>query len=145
MSRPRRPRAAAVVGLLLGGLVLGLFSAVVLPAREEVHGVMIPWGAVLVLVGVGVCARAGAWLTATRRGAALVGCGWLVGALAIATVAPGGDVVLPDTMRTSIFLVGGALLAIIATAWPLPAGVVDLIEAQWGSDPAVDDGPGAPA
>jgi len=130
-----------VVGLITGGAVLGVFGAVVLPAREEFHGISIPWGAVLVLVGVGVCARAGAWLTATRRGAALVGGGWLAGALVIATVDPGGDVVLADTMRTTIFFVGGAALSIIATIWPLPAGLAVAREAE--REPALTGGEGS--
>ena len=49
----------------------------------------------------------------------------------IAVIAgPGGDVLLPDVPRTWIYLLGTALLLVLAVALPLPRGARALAESR---------------
>jgi hypothetical protein len=120
--RAAPPSVLAYVGLLVGGIVLGLFGAVVVASRMFVRGVTVPWGLVLTLVTVLACVRGAAWLVGSRRGAALVGLGWVLPTLAFATTNPGGDILLPDLTRTYVYLVASAALVLLAVALPLPRG-----------------------
>jgi hypothetical protein len=116
------PSVLTYVGLLLGGVVLGLFGAVVMASRITVRGVTVPWGLILSLVTVLACVRGAAWLVGSRRGAALVGLGWVLPTLAFATTNPGGDILLPDLTRTYVYLIGSAVLVVASVALPLPRG-----------------------
>ena len=109
-------------GLLLGGVVLGLFGTVLMASRLTVRGTTVPWGLVLSMVAILACVRGAAWLVGSRRGAALVGLGWVLPTLAFATTNPGGDILLPDVPRTYVYLVGSALIVVLAVALPLPRG-----------------------
>jgi hypothetical protein len=109
-------------GLALGGIVLGLFGAVLMAARVTVRGTVVPWGLILSMLAVLACVRGAAWLVGSRRGAALVGLGWVLPTLAFATTNPGGDILLPDVPRTYVYLVGSALFVVLAVALPLPRG-----------------------
>ncbi|MDA8436499.1 MAG: DUF6113 family protein [Actinomycetales bacterium] len=126
-------------GLLLGGVVLGLVGTVLTAARAFVRGVTVPWGLVLVLVAVLACVRGAAWLVGSRRGAALVGLGWVLPTLAFATTNPGGDVLLPDVPRTYAYLGGAALIVVLAVALPLPRGTRELVAS--GRAPGAGQGP----
>ena len=124
------PSILTYAGLLVGGLALGLFGTVLAASRTTVHGTTVPWGVVLVLVTVLACVRGGAWLLGSRRGAALVGLGWVLPTLAFATTNPGGDVLLPDEPRTYVYLIGATLLVVLAVALPLPRGTRELAAAS---------------
>lgn len=119
--------ALTYAGLLAGGIVLGLVGTVLTAARVVVRGVTVPWGLVLVLVAVLACVRGAAWLIGSRRGAALVGLGWVLPTLAFATTNPGGDVLLPDVPRTYAYLGGATLVVVLAVALPLPRGTRELV------------------
>jgi hypothetical protein len=123
------PSILTHAGLLVGGLALGLFGTVLAAARTTVRGTTVPWGVVLVLVTVLACVRGAAWLLGSRRGAALVGLGWVLPTLAFATTNPGGDVLLPDEPRTYVYLVGATVLVVLAVALPLPRGTRELAAA----------------
>jgi hypothetical protein len=116
------PSVLTYVGLLLAGIVLGLFGTVVMASRVTVRGVTVPWGLILSLVTVLACVRGAAWLVGSRRGAALVGLGWVLPTLAFATTNPGGDILLPDLTRTYVYLIGSAVLVVGSVALPLPRG-----------------------
>jgi hypothetical protein len=109
-------------GLLLGGVVLGLFGTVLMAARVTVRGTVVPWGLILSMLAVLACVRGAAWLVGSRRGAALVGLGWVLPTLAFATTNPGGDILLPDVTRTYVYLLGSAIFVVLAVALPLPRG-----------------------
>jgi hypothetical protein len=109
-------------GLLLGGVVLGLFGTVLMAARVTVRGTVVPWGLILSVLAVLACVRGAAWLVGSRRGAALVGLGWVLPTLAFATTNPGGDILLPDVTRTYVYLLGSALVVVLGVALPLPRG-----------------------
>ena len=117
-----KPRVLTYVGLIVGGLVLGLFGTVLASSRLVVHGTQVSWGLALDLVAILCCARGAAWLVGSRRGAALVGLGWMLPTIAFATTNPGGDVLLPDETRTYVYLVGASVLVVLAVALPLPKG-----------------------
>jgi hypothetical protein len=121
-------------GLLVGGIALGLVGTVLAASRTIVRGTTVPWGLVLVLVAVLACVRGAAWLLGSRRGAALVGLGWVLPTLAFATTNPGGDVLLPDVPRTYVYLGGATLLVVLAVALPLPRGTRELV-ASGGARP----------
>ena len=127
-SREAQPsRTLTYVGLLVGGVVLGLIGTVLAAARTVVRGLTVPWGLVLVLVAILACVRGAAWLVGSRRGAALVGLGWVLPTLAFATTNPGGDVLLPDVPRTYAYLGGATLIVVLAAALPLPRGTRELV------------------
>ena len=116
------PRVLTYVGLVAGGLVLGFFGTVLASVRTITHGHTIWWGVGLVLLAILTCVRGAAWLVGSRRGAALVGLGWVLPTLAFTTTNPGGDVLLPDDTRTYVYLVGATVVIVLATALPLPRG-----------------------
>ena len=62
----------------------------------------------------------------SRRGAALVGLGWVLPTLAFAITNPGGDVLLPDLTRTYVYLFGSALFVVSRSSLPLPRGAAAL-------------------
>lgn len=155
MPLSKGPRVLTLLGLLAGGLVLGFIGAVVSTLHREILGVDVPWGLVLVVLALGCCVRGGAWLVGSRRGAAMVAVGWVLPSLAFSAVNPGGDVVLTDEPRTYVYLLGGAVISMLATVWPLPAGAAEAARAHPQAvtdeetdaapepDPASSDHPGA--
>jgi len=124
------PRVLTYVGLLLGGVLLGVFGTVLASLRTVTHGHTLWWGVGLVLVAVLTCVRGAAWLIGSRRGAAIVGLGWVLPTLAFTTINPGGDVLLPDDTRTYVYLVGATVIVVLAVALPLPEGVGRLAAAS---------------
>lgn len=124
------PSVLTYVGLLVGGVVLGLFGAVLMASRATVGGASVPWGLLLSLVAVLTCVRGAAWLVGSRRGAALVGLGWVLPTLAFSITNPGGDVLLPDLTRTYVYLFGSALFVVLAVVLPMPRGAAALA-AEW--------------
>ncbi|HSN07131.1 MAG TPA: DUF6113 family protein [Candidatus Angelobacter sp.] len=144
-SDDRRDRhVLRYVALVLGGVVLGLVGAVFAAARTTVRGTTVPWGLVLVLLALLTCVRGAAWLLGSRRGAALVGLGWVLPTLAFATANPGGDVLLPDELRTYVYLGGATLLVVLAVALPLPRGTRELVAAGHESRDRPADAPPRP-
>jgi hypothetical protein len=133
---------------LIGGLLLGLLGAVVVAARVTVGSFTVPWGLALMLAAVGVGARGSAWTAGTRRAAAAFGMGWIVPSVILASTGRGGDVVLPDVPRTFIYLIGGLVLVLLATAWPLPRGLAAAVAAVDAAEgdalAAATDQPAAP-
>ncbi len=128
MSATRGPRPLAYAGYLIGGVFLGAAGAVITAARVVVGTTTVPWGLVLSVLTLALCVRGAAWLAGTRRAAAAVLIGWVVAVLTVATVNPGGDVLLPDLPRTTAFLIAGVALGLLAAVWPLPAGAAELAE-----------------
>jgi len=130
VAEPAAPRVLTYVGLLAGGLVLGFFGTVLASVRTITHGHTIWWGVGLVLLATLTCVRGAAWLVGSRRGAALIGLGWVLPTLAFTTTNPGGDVLLPDDTRTYVYLVGATVVIVLATALPLPRGARALAAEQ---------------
>jgi hypothetical protein len=120
---PRPPgQTLTYLVLVAGGFLLGVVGAGLSAVRIEVAGLTVPWGLALVLTALGVGARSAAWLVGHRRGAIAVTLGWVLPTLAFAALTPGGDVLLPDLPRTYVYLLGGLLVAGLASVIPLPPG-----------------------
>ena len=105
--------------MFAGGALLGLFGAPAAALRTTVHGLTIPWGAILVVVTLGVCVRGASYWMRSKVAGALVTIGWILVTLAYTAFLPGGDVVLPDVPRTYGYLVGGFIVCLLATWVPL--------------------------
>lgn len=129
MSRPR-PSAASLVALALLGAVLGLVGSVVASGRTTVGSVLVPWGVALMLVVLPVVVRGCIWQAGTRAAGMAIAGGWLLATAAVLTFSPGGDVLLPDLTRSWVYVVGGAVLMLVAVAWPLPEGLPELVAAE---------------
>jgi hypothetical protein len=135
----------AYAGAFVVGLLLGLFGAGIAPVRLVVADVRVPVGLVLVLLALGVVARAAAWALGARTGAALVAAGWALPTAAFVLAGPGGDVLMPDVARTWWYLVGGTVVLALAIVSPLPRGARALAQARRAGrpdpDPAADPAP----
>lgn len=126
----------AYVGLVAGGLFLGVLGVGLAAVRTQVHGNVVPWGLVLMLVALPVCVRAAAWFVGSRTGAVAVALGWVAPTLLLASTNPGGDVLLPDLTRTYVYLIGGGVLVLLASVWPLPRGARALVRGGVATPPA---------
>lgn len=126
----------AYVGLVAGGLFLGVLGVGLAAVRTQVHGNVMPWGLVLMLVALPVCVRAAAWFVGSRTGAVAVALGWVAPTMLLASTNPGGDVLLPDLTRTYVYLIGGGVLVLLASVWPLPRGARALVRGGVATPPA---------
>ena len=119
---PRR-LGLAVVGLL-AGLLVGLLGAYVQAMRyvwDSPWGyVVIPWGALLVLLVLVLTVRGSAWLAMTRWSAWAAFLGWLVITLVLSSESPGGSVALSGGGRQMFYLIGGVVLATATATIPVP-------------------------
>jgi hypothetical protein len=88
------------------------------------------------LVALPVCVRAAAWFVGSRTGAVAVALGWVAPTMLLASTNPGGDVLLPDLTRTYVYLIGGAVLVLMASVWPLPRGARALVRGAAATPPA---------
>ncbi|MFN8148880.1 MAG: hypothetical protein U0R76_15650 [Candidatus Nanopelagicales bacterium] len=125
----RAPQYLGFGLLFVVGLVSAMFGVALVPLRLRLGGVALPVG-LLVVVAIPVIARAGAWVMGARLGAGCVALGWALPTIAFVIAGPGGDVLLPDVTRTWIYLLGTALLLVLAVALPLPRGARELAESH---------------
>lgn len=120
---PPRRLGLAVVGLL-AGLLVGLLGAYVQAMRyvwDSPWGyVVIPWGALLVLLVLVLTVRGSAWLAMTRWSAWAAFLGWLVITLVLSSESPGGSVALSGGGRQMFYLIGGVVLATATATIPVP-------------------------
>jgi hypothetical protein len=119
--------------MFLGGALIGLFGAPAAALRSSVHGVTIPWGAIFAVIALGVCVRGASYWMRSKVAGALVTIGWIIVTLAYTALLPGGDVLLPDLPRTYGYLIGGFIVCLIATWWPM------MKPAQEGTLASVED------
>ncbi len=120
---PPRRLGLAIVGLL-AGLLVGLLGAYVQAMRyvwDSPWGyVVIPWGALLVLLVLVLTVRGSAWLAMTRWSAWAAFLGWLVITLVLSSESPGGSVALSGGGRQMFYLIGGVVLATATATIPVP-------------------------
>lgn len=129
MSRPR-PSATSLVALALLGVLLGLVGSVVASGRITIGSVLVPWGVALMLVVLPVVVRGCIWQSGSRSAGTAIAAGWLLSTAAVLTFAPGDDVLLPDLPRSWAYIVGGAVLMLVAIVWRLPEGLPELVAAE---------------
>ncbi|MEY4137065.1 MAG: hypothetical protein RL205_1193 [Actinomycetota bacterium] len=120
---PRRRLALVPVGFLVG-MVVGVLGAYVQAMRyvwDSPWGyVVIPWGALLVLLVLVLTVRGAAWLAMTRWSAWAAFIGWLILTVALSSESPGGSIVLSGGGRQMFYLVGGVIVAVATATIPVP-------------------------
>jgi hypothetical protein len=120
---PRRRLGLAVIGLLVG-LLVGLVGAFVQAIRyiwDSPWGyVVIPWGALLVMLVLVLTVRGAAWLAMTRWSGWAAFLGWLVMTLVLSSESPGGSVALSGGGRQLFYLIGGVVIATATATIPVP-------------------------
>jgi hypothetical protein len=120
---PRRRLGLAIIGLL-AGLVVGLVGAYVQAIRyiwESPWGyVVIPWGALLVMLVLVLTVRGAAWLAMTRWSGWAAFVGWLIMTLVLSSESPGGSVALSGGGRQLFYLIGGVVIATATATIPVP-------------------------
>jgi hypothetical protein len=120
---PRRRLGLAIIGLL-AGLVVGLVGAYVQAIRyiwDSPWGyVVIPWGALLVMLVLVLTVRGAAWLAMTRWSGWAAFLGWLVMTLVLSSESPGGSVALSGGGRQLFYLIGGVVIATATATIPVP-------------------------
>jgi hypothetical protein len=107
--------------LLLGGALLGATGITVQAVAPTVAGRTVPLGLVLTWLAIAAGVRGGCWAVRRRLGGAVVGAGWLLVTLLLATSGPGDDVLLAEGVRSQVYLLGGILVALGCALLPLPA------------------------
>jgi len=120
---PRRRLGLAFIGLLFG-LLVGLVGAYVQAIRyiwDSPWGyVVIPWGALLVMLVLVLTVRGAAWLAMTRWSGWAAFLGWLVMTLVLSSESPGGSVALSGGGRQLFYLICGVVIATATATVPVP-------------------------
>lgn len=115
MTRTRPAAAASLALLAVLGALLGLVGAFLVPLR--VAGVPVPVSAVLAALGNFGLGLAGARAAGDRLGVLAPAAGWF-GVVTLASMrGPGGDVVLPGSLGSYAFLLGGTAASAAAFAF----------------------------
>jgi len=120
---PPRRLGLGIVGLLVG-IVVGVLGAYVLAMRyvwDSPWGVVvIPWGALLVMLVLVLTVRGAAWLAMTRWAGWAAFLGWLAMTILLSSESPGGSVALSGGGRQMFYLIGGVVLAAATATIPVP-------------------------
>ncbi|WP_030232585.1 MULTISPECIES: DUF6113 family protein [unclassified Streptomyces] len=116
LAQPLRPpsvgRAAAFLGLLLLGAVVGAAGALVQPG-------WFPGGLLLALAGVAGLVLGAARLTRSRAGGVAAAAGWMLAVILLTASRPEGDFLFAAGSGSYLFLLGGIVIAVIcATLGP---------------------------
>ena len=109
-----RPPAAALALAAFGGFLLGVLGSFL----RAVEMRSLPVGTVLVLAATGVGFFGARTACRSRAGAAACAAGWGFAVITLITPRAAGDIVLTGEPETYVFLVGGLVLAAVASAWP---------------------------
>jgi hypothetical protein len=120
---PPRRLGLGIVGLL-AGILVGILGAYVQAMRylwESPWGVVvIPWGALLVLVVLVLTVRGATWLAMTRWSGWAAFIGWLAFTVLLSSESPGGSVALSGGGRQLFYLIGGVIVAVATATIPVP-------------------------
>jgi hypothetical protein len=114
-------RIGAGIALLIGGVALGTAGIVVHANRSIVAGHELPWGLVLTLLALVAGVRGAVWWARSRVAGVIVAVGWLVATLVLAAENAAGTILLPDDLRSQVYLFGGVAVAALASLVPLPS------------------------
>ncbi|WP_414497834.1 DUF6113 family protein [Streptomyces sp. CRN 30] len=109
---PSAGRAAAYLGLLLLGAVVGV-------AGGLVQAAWFPGGLLLALLGAAGLFLGGTQATGTRAGAVAPAAGWMVAVVLLTASRPEGDFLFGVGLGSYVFLLGGMAVAVMcATLGP---------------------------
>ncbi|MYY03869.1 MULTISPECIES: DUF6113 family protein [unclassified Streptomyces] len=104
-------RIAALFGLLVVGILVGIAGALVQPA-------WFPGGLVLALAAAAGLFFGGRTLTGTQAGAMVPAAGWLISVIFLLGGRPEGDYVFGDALGLALFMLGGMAIAVICATLP---------------------------
>ncbi|MEU0288726.1 DUF6113 family protein [Streptomyces sp. NPDC005908] len=114
MAQPLRPpsagRAAALLGLLVLGAVVGIAGALVQPA-------WFPGGLLLALAGEAGLVLGASRATRGRSGGVAVAAGWMIMVILLTVSRPEGDFVFAAGSGSYLFLLGGIAVAVICATF----------------------------
>jgi hypothetical protein len=116
LAQPMRPpsagRAAALLGFLVLGAVIGTAGALVQPG-------WFPGGLILALAGEAGLVLGAARLIRSRSGGVAAAAGWMLSVVLLTASRPEGDFLFAAGSGSYLFLLGGILVAVIcATVGP---------------------------
>ncbi|WP_381794406.1 DUF6113 family protein [Streptomyces niveus] len=107
LATPPRPgRIAAYLGLLVLGAVVGTAGALV-------QGGLFPGGLILALLGSAGLFYGGRTATGTSLGVGAPAAGWLIAVIGLSLGRPEGDGVFAAGLGPVVYLLGGALVAVM--------------------------------
>ncbi|MGQ5224230.1 DUF6113 family protein [Streptomyces sp. MN3] len=114
MAQPLRPpsagRAAALLGLLVLGALVGVAGALVQPA-------WFPGGLLLALAGEAGAVLGAARLMRSRSGGIAVAAGWMITVVLLTVSRPEGDFLFAAGSGSYLFLLGGIAVAVICATF----------------------------
>ena len=114
MAQPLRPpspaRAAALLGLLVLGALVGVAGALVQPA-------WFPGGLLLALAGEAGTVLGAARLTRSRSGGIAVSAGWMITVVLLTASRPEGDFLFAAGSGSYLFLLGGIAVGVICATF----------------------------
>ncbi|WP_037917125.1 DUF6113 family protein [Actinacidiphila yeochonensis] len=113
-SNPLMTRGARVTSYV----GLGVLGAVVAVAGALVQGAWLPGGVLLALAGCVALFFGGAKLTGTRLGTVVPAAVWLLCVILLSTSRPEGDFLFAAGVGPYLYLLGGALAAVICATLP---------------------------
>jgi hypothetical protein len=114
-------RLGAGIALLIFGVALGAAGIAVHANRSIVAGHELPWGLVLTLLALAAGVRGAVWWARSRVAGFVVAAGWIVATLVLAQENAAGTILLPDDLRSQVYLFGGVALVALASLVPLPS------------------------
>lgn len=112
-------RLLRAVGFLVAGFALGATGVTVQAGQVMIAGHTLQWGLPVTLFVVFVAVRGASWWQGSRYAGGCVAAGWLLASAMFTTTGPAGDVILPDSMRSTAYLAIGALLAGLGAGLPV--------------------------
>ncbi|MEU8290202.1 DUF6113 family protein [Streptomyces pseudogriseolus] len=114
IAQPLRPpspgRAAALLGLLVLGALVGVAGSLVQPA-------WFPGGLLLALAGEAGAVLGAARLTRGRSGGIAVAAGWMITVVLLTVSRPEGDFLFAAGSGSYLFLLGGIAVAVICATF----------------------------
>jgi hypothetical protein len=110
-----------VGALLLAFLVGALYGAIATVGHRQVlriGDIVLPWGLVAALVGVGALLLGIRLVAGGRSASAAAGAGVVVVVALLTLPGPGGSILVVGDLTGTIWTIGPALIAVLVVAWP---------------------------
>lgn len=105
---------------VLVGVLVGIIGGFVQAQRFQLGSIVIPWGAVLVMIVTVIVVRGGAWLAMSRWGGWATFLGWLGATILMSSELPDGSVALSGGGRQMFYLIAGVVLGAAMASLPVP-------------------------